>query len=317
MSLAERASIVAEIESMHARTGISPSVLRSFVGIGRSTWDEWRRRGTAETRHNHGTPKSNWVTPAEIRAVVDFCEAYRDRLRGYRYLAWLMVDRDVAFVRPSSVYNVLKRNGLFPKWAAAKEAKKRGFDQPSRPNEQWHTDFSYVRVRGAFYYFASILDGFSRKILVWDLFPTMEALNIEILVMRAKESYPGARARIIHDNGRQFASRDFLDLVAKLELKETSTSPFHPQSNGKVERMHRTFKTEEVRRSDYHGFEDAVRKMEGWIRFYNSERLHAAIGYLTPDEVFAGKMEERVEERRRKMYNATMARQAFWKLQPA
>ena len=135
---------------------------------------------------------------------------------------------------------------------------------------------------------ACILDGFSRKIIVWDLFPTMESINIEILVARAKELLPDAHARIIHDNGRQFTSRDFLDLVAKLELKETSTSPFHPQSNGKVERMHRTFKTEEVRRNAYLGSDDARVKMGRWVSFYNSERLHSAIGYPTPNEVREG-----------------------------
>lgn len=93
-----------------------------------------------------------------------------------------------------------------------------------------------------FFYFACVLDGFSRKVLVWDLFSTMEGLNVEILVTRAKELHPDAHARIIHDNGKQFSSKDFLDLVSKLELRETSTSPFHPQSNGKVERFHKTLK---------------------------------------------------------------------------
>lgn len=317
MSLAERTAIIDEIGAMLARTGIRQSVLLSFLGLPRSTWNEWQTRKDDETSSNHDTPKSNWVTPEETKAVVDFCGLYRDRLRGYRYLAWLMVDLDVACVCPSTVYNILKRNNLFPKWATPTEAKKKGFDQPKAPNEQWHTDFSYVRVCGVFYYFACILDGFSRKIIVWDLFPTMESINIEILVARAKELHPDAHARIIHDNGRQFASRDFLDLVAKLELKETSTSPFHPQSNGKVERMHRTLKAEEVRRNAYFGIEDARKKMGRWVSFYNSERLHAAIGYLTPDEVFAGRMEERLAERRQKMYNATKSRVAYWKSQQA
>lgn len=315
MNLAERTAIIEEIESMHARTGIRPTILLSFLGLPRSTWNEWRRRKDDETRHNHDTPKSNWVTPEETKAVVEFCSLYRDRLRGYRYLAWLMLDRNVASVRPSTVYNILKRNDLFPKWAAPAEAKKKGFAQPLTPNEQWHTDFSYVRIGGVFYYFACILDGFSRKIITWDLFATMESINIEILVTRAKELHPGAHARIIHDNGRQFTSRDFLDLVSNLELRETSTSPFHPQSNGKVERMHRTLKTEEVRRNAYFGIEDARVKMGRWITFYNSERLHSAIGYLTPDEVFAGKMEERLAERKQKLYDATKSRLAFWKSQ--
>lgn len=302
---------------MHAKTGISQLALLSYLGISKSTWNEWQGRENAETRHNHDTPRSNWVTPNETRAVVDFCSAYGDLLRGYRYLAWLMMDMDVACVQPSTVYNILRKDGLFPKWAKTHDVKKKGFDQPLRPNEQWHTDFSYVRIHGVFYYFACILDGFSRKMLVWDLFPSMEALNIELLIMRAKELYPDAHARLIHDNGKQFYARNFLDLVSKLELEETATSPFHPQSDGKVERAHRTFKAEEVRRNAYQDYGDAKQKMEAWVRFYNSERLHSALEYLTPDEVFAGKKEERLAERRRKLYNANMARQAFWKRQSA
>jgi len=315
MSLTERTSVIEAIDSMHARTGIRPVMLLSYLGLPKSTWNEWHKRQRAETRHNHDTPKSNWLTPEETDAITAFCGMYKDRLRGYRYLAWLMVDRNVACVRPSTLYKIMKRNDLFPEWAAPAEEKKKGFEQPVRPNEQWHTDFSYVRVCGAFYFFACVLDGFSRKILVWDLFPTMEGLNIEILVTRAKELYPESHARIIHDNGKQFTSREFLELVARLELKETSTSPFHPQSNGKIERMHRTFKTEEVRRDDYHGFIDAKKKMGGWVHGYNSERLHSAIGYLTPDEVFAGRMEERLAERLEKMYNANKKRQAYWRKQ--
>lgn len=313
MSLAERTAIISEIDSMHSRTGIAPSVLLACLGLPKSTWNEWIRRIKAETRHNHGTPKSNWATPEETRAVIDFCKAYKDRLHGYRYLAWLMVDRDIAYLRPSTVYNIMKRNDLFPKWAAPAEAKKKGFDQPAHPNEQWHTDFSYVRICGMFYYFACVLDGFSRKVLVWDIFTTMESINIEILVTRAKEIYPKARARIIHDNGKQFASKNFLELVANLELMETSTSPFHPQSNGKVERFHRTLKTEEVRREAYSDFMDAKSKMGEWIVYYNSKRLHSAIEFLTPDEVFAEKMKFRLAERSQKLYNATKNREVYWK----
>ena len=316
MSLSERTAIIAEIDAMYARTGIAPSRLVSFLGIPQSTWNNWISRRKAETRHNHDTPKSNWMTPEETRAIVDFCKQYKDRLHGYRYLAWLMVDRDIAYARPSTVYNILKRNNLFGKWAFPAEARKKGFDQPTRPNEQWHTDYSYVRVCGVFFYFACVLDGFSRKVLVWDLFSTMEGLNVEILVTRAKELHPDAHARIIHDNGKQFSSKDFLDLITKLELRETSTSPFHPQSNGKVERFHKTLKAEEVRRDAYQDYSDAKRKMSDWINYYNSERLHSAIGFLTPDEVFAGKMEERLAERRTKLYNATREREDYWANQP-
>ena len=315
MSLEERKAIISEIKVMQKKTGFPLGRILSFAGLSFSTWNEWHKRQNAETRHNHNTPKTNWTTPEETKAVVQFCLENRDALRGYRYLAWQMIDLNIAAVYPSTVYNIMKRHGLFQKWAAPQEAKKKGFDQPMAPNEQWHTDYSYVRVCGMFFYFACILDGFSRKVLVWDLFPDMEAKNIEILVMRAKEEYPDAHARIIHDKGRQFSAKELIMLLGILDLYETSTSPFHPQSNGKVERFHSTLKKEEVRRTAYFSYEDAKEKMAQWIDYYNNERLHAANGYLTPNEVFAGNKEMRLDERRIKLHNASIKRKAYWEQQ--
>ena len=169
--------------------------------------------------------------------------AHKNFLYGYRYLAWQMIDENIAFVRPASVYNIMKEYDLVHKWAKNEgEAKKKGFDQPPSPNEQWHTDISYIKVLGVFYYFISIMDGYSRKILDWELCETMEGINIELLVARVKEKYPEAHARIIHDNGKLFISKDFKDLVSVLELYETSARVCHPQSNGKLERFHSTIK---------------------------------------------------------------------------
>ena len=104
------------------------------------------------------------------------------------------------------------------------------------------------------------MDGYSRKILDWELCKTMEGINIELLVARVKEKYPEAHARIIHDNGKQFISKNFKDLVSVLELYETSARVCHPQSNGKLERFHSTLKTENVRKTPYFSYEDAKKK---------------------------------------------------------
>ena len=260
MSLEERRAIIAEVDSMQKKTGLCLGRILSFAGLSTSTWNEWHKRLDVETKHNHGTPKRNWTTPEETEAVIKFCTENKDPLRGYRYLTWMMVDMNVAAVLPSTVYNMMCRHELFKKRAAPAGSKKKGYVQPTAPNEEWHTDFSYVRVCGIFFYFACILDGYSRRILVWDLFPTMEAQNIEILAMRAKEKYPDVHARLIHDCGRQFTAKEFIELVGMLDLYETSTSPFHPQSNGKVERFHSTLKTEEVRRTPYFDYKDAKGK---------------------------------------------------------
>lgn len=142
------------------------------------------------------------------------------------------------------------------------------------------------------------MDGYSRKILDWELCETMEGINIELLVARVKEKYPGAHARIIHDNGKQFISKDFKDLVSVLELYETSARVCHPQSNGKLERFHSTLKTEHVRQTAYFSYEDAKEKMEQWINFYNNECLQGALLYLTPEDYFAGRKKDlRTEEK--------------------
>lgn len=137
-------------------------------------------------------------------------------------------------------------------WAKSSDtAAKKGFDQPPSIHEQWHTDISYIRIQGVFYYFVSVMDGFSRMILVWDLFITMEELSIEIVIIRAKEKYPDANPRLITDNGAQFVAKDFKELPALLAITHTFTSPAHPQSNGKLERFHRSFKSEHVRITAY------------------------------------------------------------------
>ena len=221
--------------------------------------------------------------------------------------------KNVAFVRPARVYNIMKEYDLVHKWTKNEgEAKKKGFDQPEAPHEQWHTDISYIKVLGVFYYFISIMDGYSRKILDWALCENMERINIELLVARVKEKYPEARARIIHDNGKQFISKDFKSLISLLEFYETAARVCHPQSNGKLERFHSTLKTEHVRKTPYFSYEDAKEKMALWIDFYNNGRLHGALLYLAPADYFEGRKESRLAERREKLNTTDINRKAYW-----
>ena len=301
------------MQKLAEKTEIKVSVLVAFAGVSKSTWHEWKTRKGIETRHNHETPKLNWYTPEERQAVVKYVLTHKNFLYGYRYLAWQMIDENVAFVRPASVYNIMKEYDLVHRWAKNEgEAKKKGFDQPEAPHEQWHTDISYVKVLGVFYYFISIMDGYSRKILDWVLCENMEGINIELLVARVKEKYPEARARIIHDNGKQFISKDFKSLISLLELYETAARVCHPQSNGKLERFHSTLKTEHVRQTAYFSYEDAKEKMAQWIDFYNNKRLHGALLYLTPADYFEGRKESRLAERREKLHTADINRKAYW-----
>jgi transposase InsO family protein len=316
MSLKIRQIVEKEIMRYKNRTELTLESLLGYAGISKRTWQEWETRKDVETKHNNNIPKSNQLTPQEISAIIKYCR--ENPLKGYRMLCWEMVDKNVAFVSCSSVYNVIKRYNLGKKWAEAEEMKKKGFDQPKAVHEQWHIDFSYIRIAGAFYYFLGLLDGYSRKMLTWKLCQNMEGVNAEILVMEAKEQYPEAvNPRIISDNGSQFISKDFEELLLLLEFGHTCTSANHPQSNGKLERFNRTLKTEHVRRSAYVNYHDASVRMAQWIEYYNSQRLHSAIWYITPNDVFNNRTEERLAERKEKLHNAFINRQEYWQTKKA
>ena len=301
-----------EIMRYKSKTGLSLKALLKYAGISQRTWREWAKRRGIETGHNNNIPKVYYLTPDEISSIIAYCTD--NPLKGYRVQCWEMVDKNIAFVSCSSVYNVIKRFDLGKKWAEAAEMKKEGFDQPNAVHEQWHIDFSYIKIGGAFYYFLGILDGYSRRMLNFRLCWNMEGINAEILVTETKELYPDAEGvRIISDNGGQFISKDFKELLVLLNIGHTLTSANHPQSNGKIERFNRTLKTEHVRRSAYIDYQDANVRMGEWIAYYNSERLHSALRYLTPDDVFYGGMEKRLAERKEKLHTAFIKRQEYWR----
>jgi transposase InsO family protein len=316
MSLAIRQVAEQEIQYFKAKTGLSLKTLLKFAFISQRTWREWQERKGVETKHNNNTPKTNYLTPEEVSAIVAYCIS--NPLQGYRMQCWEMVDQNVAFVSCSSVYNVIKRYNLGKKWAETKEMSKRGFDQPKAVHEQWHIDISYIKIHGLFYYFLGILDGFSRRMLNFRLCLTLEGINAEILVAETKELYPQAKdVRLISDNGSQFISKDFTELLEFLEMEHTLTSANHPQSNGKLERFYRTIKTEHVRRSAYINYQDACIRMVEWIAYYNSQRLHSAIFYLTPNDVFYDRASRRLAERKEKLHTAFIKRQKYWQTKNA
>jgi len=306
-----RKLIESEIKRLHTLTGIALLKLAAFAGVSKRTFREWQERREIETKHNGHIPREHWLTPSEFKSIIRYCENRMEY--GYRYLCWLMVDENIACVSPATVYNALKKAGLTKKWAELAEEAKKGFEQPTTVHEQWHIDFSYIRVCGVFYYFISVMDGYSRKILSWSLCRSMEGLWAEIAIAKAKELYPHANPRIISDNGSQFTSKDFRELTMLLEMGHTFTSPAHPQSNGKLERFHRTLKEEHVRISAYFSYEDAVERMSKYIDYYNFERLHAALYYLPPEDVFQGLKNIRIAERKEKLYTAIINRRNYWR----
>jgi transposase InsO family protein len=137
----------------------------------------------------------------------------------------------------------------------------------------------------------------------------MTEANIEIVLQRAKEQYPEARPRIISDNGPQFITKDFKEFIRISGMTHVGTSPFYPQSNGKIERWHKSLKGECIRPGTPLSLEDARRLVKGYVEYYNNVRLNSAIGYVTPKDMLAGRQQEILAERDRKLEAARGQRQ--------
>jgi len=220
----------------------------------------------------------------------------------------MMLDDDVVAVSPSSVYRVLKQAGrLDRKWR--KPSKKgTGFVQPLAAHDHWHVDVSYVNLGGTFYYLCSVLDGYSRFIVHWELRESMTERDVETIVQRAKEKFPEAKPRIISDNGPQFIAKDFKEFIRLSGMTHVRTSPYYPQSNGKLERWHKSLKVECVRPACPADADEARRLIASYVTHYNEVRLHSALGYVTPADKLAGLEPAIFAERDRKLEAARAQR---------
>jgi putative transposase len=216
----------------------------------------------------------------------------------------MMLDADVVAVSASSVYRVLKEAGLLQQWNRTPSRKGQGFVQPLGPHGHWHVDIAYVNIAGTFYFLCSILDGYSRFIVHWEIRPKMEEIDVEAIVQRAREKYPDASPRIITDNGPQFIAKDFKQFIRLCGMTHVRTSPYYPQSNGKLERYHRTIKSDCIRPGTPLSLEDAQRIIGKFVDHYNSVRLHSAIQYITPNDKLHGREKEILAERDRKLQQA-------------
>jgi len=204
---------------------------------------------------------------------------------------------------------VLSQAGCLSPWKGKPSKKGTGFQQPLEPHQHWHIDVSYINVSGTFYYLCSVLDGYSRKIVHWELRESMTEAEIEIILQRARECYPEAKPRIISDNGPQFLAKDFKEFIRIAGMTHVRTSPYYPQSNGKIERWHQSIKTECIRPGTPLSGEDARRLVGQYVDHYNTVRLHSAIGYVTPNDMLEGKQKQIHTQRDLKLEAARQTRQ--------
>ena len=284
------------------KTEIRVSQIVNWIGISAQKFNEWKTRYGKINEHNAWIPRDTWLEDWEKEAILDYYVQHSNE--GYRRLTFMMLDGNIVAVSPSSVYRVLIEAGVMRKWKRKPSKKGRGFVQPIKAHEHWHIDISYININGTFYYLCAILDGYSRYIVHWEIRESMKETEIEIILERGKEKHLDEKPRIISDNGPQFIAKDFKEFIRISGMTHVKTSPFYPQSNGKLERWHKTLKQESIRPYCPVSLEDARRIVREYVEYYNNVRLHSAIGYVAPKVKLEGREKQIFEERDQKLATA-------------
>ena len=270
-----------------------------WLAVSKSKFHTWINRYGKANEHNAPIPRDFWLEDWERQAIITF---YHDNpLEGYRRLTFMMLDQSIVAVSPASTWRVLSKAGLLDKWNKKPSKKGTGFVQPLLPHEHWHVDISYLNICGTFYYLCSILDGCSRYIVHAEIRERMLESDVEIILERAKEKFPEARPRIISDNGPQFIAKDFKEFIRLSGMTHVRTSPYYPQSNGKLERFHKTLKGECIRPKTPLSLDDARRLVAEYVTHYNTVRLHSSIGFVAPADKLTGRDQLILKERDQKL----------------
>lgn len=313
-----RDNLTVYVENLSERAEIPLSRLLSVIELSRVKFYRWLKRTGKPLQHNGQIPKSHWLTPTEVNAVVEYAKKHYSNndyfLRdGYRRLAYSMLDQDIVAASPSSIYRILKKEGLLNKWNVIKRnLKGTGFNQPDFPHKHWHTDIKYLNFNGTLLFLISVLDGYSRYVLHHEVRHNMSGYDVQLTVQKAKEKYPMAKPRIITDNGAQYISKEFKSFIKNIEVTHVKTSVAYPQSNGKIERFHRTISEECLRTKSPISVEDFKEYIDSYIVHYNTKRLHASISYLTPEDYLLNRQKEKLELREQKLLKAESIRTEFW-----
>ena len=241
-----------------------------------------------------------------------------------RELACQYTDEKRYFVSESSVYRILKAADLITSPAYILMSASDAFKDPThRVHEMWQTDFTYFRIiNWGWYYLSTVLDDFSRYIIAWKLSPTMgaadvtETLDQAIAITGVDQVKVKHRPRLLSDNGPAYLSGELREYLGEHGMGHTRGAPYHPQTQGKIERYHRTMKNV-VKLQHYYFPEELKMALKDFVAYYNNERYHEAIENVTPADVYFGrqyavlsersKIKRRTMERRKKEYLALKA----------
>ena len=313
---AVKAELLALVRVTQARTGWTIRRILKALGLTKARYRDWVKRAArgALTDRPPIAFGRDAILPEEKTAVTRYALAHPKD--GYRRLTWQMIDADVAYLSPSSVYRVLEDANLLARW---KRSTSSGAvpEKPIRPHERWHTDLMYLRIQDSWYFLVTVLDAYSRYVVHWELLSTMAASDVQLVIQHALEQ-TGATPDVVTDNGSQFTAKEFKELVRRFAFKHIRIRWYHPESNGTVERFHRSTR-EALGAEALRNLGQAREVIAGWVRHYNEERLHAALGYLPPVEYYRGNPAARQAARQAKLEQGRKERQRLnqERLQPA
>ncbi len=301
ISQAEKMEIIRIVEN----SPIGAKRTLKELDINRSTFYNWYGKylkdgydGLADRKPNR---KSFWNRiPQEIREqVVDVSLDMPEK--SPREIAMFYTDHYHYHISESSVYRILKKRGLIAQAVYAVQSAAGEFkDKTTRINEMWQTDFTYFKVLGwGWYYLSTILDDYSRFIVSWRLCKTMKKEDVQATVTDALMAYHiprEQRPRLLSDNGACYIAGKLKEFLKGRGMDQVHGAPFHPQTQGKIERYHRSMKI--VLLLDNHfSPEDLEKDIRAWVNYYNNERYHESLDNLTPADIYYGRAEQRLRER--------------------
>jgi putative transposase len=300
-----RVTAAEKLETIQLVGGSDLSVSRTLreLGVARSTFYCWYRAYLddgyegLENQPSRRTQFWNRIPDGQREKVVE--EALAHPEKSPRELAWQITDRRGFFISESSVYRILKAYDLVMSPAYVLISAKDRFENPTRRiHELWQTDFTYFKVVGwGWYYLLTVLDDYSRYIIDWKLFTGMTSEDVTQLLDRAIEKTGVEqvavhhRPRLLSDNGPCFISKELQKYLDSHGLTHTRGKPYHPMTQGKIERYHRTMKNV-VKLENYYFPWELEKALGEFVHTYNHERVHESLKNLTPADVYRGRGRE-------------------------
>ena len=300
----EKIEIIRLVEQSHL------SVRRTLdqIGVSRPTfyrwYDHYQSGGPEALEDRPGRPGRVWNRiPDEIRAAIIELALEQTELSP-RELAVRFSDERGYFVSEASVYRLLKAHDLItsPAFIVMKAAKS-FTDKTTAPNEMWQTDFTYFKIIGwGWVYLSTILDDFSRYVIAWKLCTTMKAgdvtdtLELALTASGCDQAHVRHKPRLLSDNGSSYNSGELADWLGKQEMKHVRGAPYHPQTQGKIERWHQTLKNR-ILLENYFLPGDLEAQIGLFIEHYNHARYHESLGNVTPADAYFGRATDILRQR--------------------